>query len=160
MSGGSTTVGGPTAITQPFGPWSALPNLWIQPLATPGPANSGFAAGDYTYTLQFYLPCQPRNYAKLAIGGAIAADNNFTAYLNGNSFLSCSTGHCFGGAGTPIPVSPSVTGPFVQGLNTIKIVVHNNESYTGLAAQLTLNLTCGKECCMKLPTRDEYGSGR
>ena len=137
-------AGGPTSLTTPFAPWSALSYLWIQPQATPGPANGNFAAGNYTYTIQFHIDCDPNDYIELLVRGQISADNSFTAYLNDTGQLASCPG--------PACYSKSVSfenfaGPFQQGTNTIKIVVHNNEGYTGVAADISLSATCGAMCC-------------
>ncbi len=123
---------GPTATT--LGPWTAVSGYWVQP-KTPAssPASGSSAAGDYTYTVQVYVPCEPRNYASIAIGGSIAADNSFKAYLNGSTtpFAACAGPTSFNTPATGTAFS--LTGSLVRGINTITVVVHNNEPYTGLA---------------------------
>jgi hypothetical protein len=153
MNQAMTAFGGPSHAT--LTAWTALPGNWIEPYAAPmsggGPYDA--PAGDYTYQLKFTLACAPESYARLNISGVIAADNRFTATLNNNNLLaSCSgSGYCFQSPGTTISSPP--LSAYVQGTNTITIVVHNDGGPTGLAVQATLKAMCGKMCCQMLPTR-------
>lgn len=151
---GVPAVGGPIPAT--LSAWSGMSGYWVQPFPTGttnqyGTAWKNAAGGNYTYKIQFYLPCDPRNYASLSIGGAIAADNSFIAYLNGNNQIaSCGGNNCFQNP----TLFPAVASGFVAGLNTITVVVANGAgSYTGLAVKASLTAKCGKECCTQLRER-------
>jgi hypothetical protein len=142
---GSGVTGGPHH-TPHVTAWSAtgLMNNWIQP------SNSStaqkFIPGDYNYSVQFYLPYQPGRYKILNIIGGMAADDTFTAALNGH-MASCNSQHCYS-VSTPISANKPV---FVQGLNTVTVVVTNAilnndptiRSYSGLAVHAILTATCG-----------------
>ena len=154
--------GGPTHATHSG--WTAVTGYWIQPFTGPssdpyGTANNNARRGSYTYTIQFTLPCKPKSRRNpsgmdASITGVMAADNSFTAKLNGHQIAACgsmgTTSTCFRAPVTPI----SYSGPyFHQGVNTLTVTVFNNSGYTGMAAKLTLNLTCGKMCCKELPSK-------
>lgn len=138
-------VGGPTSAT--LTAWSVMSGYWVQPFVTGTAAWDGAAEGDYTYRIQFYLPCSPKSYTNLSLSGAIAADDSFNADLNGNPIASCG-GLCFKNV-----TSFVASGGFVSGLNTLTVVVHNQVAYTGLAIRASLSATCGRECCNELPVR-------
>lgn len=141
---------GPTHTT--LGAWTALPSNWIQP-STSGAASTNFSAGDYKYWVDFYIPCEPRNYQSIAVAGAVAGDNKVVAVsINGTTLpgVACSSSTCFNtpSMGTPFTIS---AGQLKQGMNTLIVVIHNNETYTGMAVRATLRAMCGKECCRLLP---------
>ena len=153
---GTPAVGGP--IHAKLTAWTAVSAQWIQPFATStvgpyGDAWPNTAVGDYTYTIQFNLPCDPASYTHLGIVGSIAADNSFRAYLNGTSNLiaSCATGNCFKSPDGPKHIV-TTTSMFKRGLNTITVVIHNDGNYTGLAVKAGLTARCGKTCVPHLPT--------
>ncbi len=151
---GPAPAAGPTLLTQPF--WNGgLQAYWVQPSATSTTAQS-FPAGDYTYRIQFVVPCEPANYSSLSLTGAIGADNSFKAFLNGSAtpFANCPGPTCFAG-----PTNfASIAGSLVQGVNTITVVVHNDETYTGLAFKATLVARCGWRCCVTLPVAVRQGT--
>ena len=132
-----------------LGDWTALPNNWIQPSTSASPVH--FPAGDYTYLIRFYIPCDPKNYASLSLTGAIAADNSFRAFANGSvvPFASCAGPQCYNAPANPTAFG-NIAGLLVRGVNTIQIVVHNNEQQSGLAVSATLTARCGVECCLLL----------
>ena len=153
-----TGLGGPTHATHSG--WTAVSGYWIQPFSAPssnqyGTANQYARGGTYTYTLHFNLPCMPSSYGALVLGGTLAADNSFTAYLNGisasNAIASCGGTTCFQNSGTSVNFSTG--SKFRQGDNTLYVVVKNADMYTGMAAKLTLRIRCGKMCCRELPRR-------
>lgn len=139
---------GPHHMSNPPSNYMNLPN-WIQPSATP--ATGQFPdQTDYTYTLRFHLPCDPRRYRDLSIQGRYAADNWVTEVKlngqNGNpSVSSCTDANleCFDAA-----TSFAITSGFVQGLNTLTIRVRNfhPNSPSALAVSAGLRGLCGGEC--------------
>lgn len=148
-------AGGPTHTT--LSAWTALPSNWIQPTsAASNTADSGLAAGDYTYSVQFVIPCDPRNYQSIAVAGTIAADNRLMSLsINGNAVagVACSSiNTCFNTppGGTPFTIP---AGQLRPGVNTMTVVVRNDGSYTGVAVRATLRAVCGKECCRPLPPK-------
>lgn len=138
--------------------WTALPNNWVQPSA-PSATAANEPAGKYTYTIRFYIPCEPKNYASIGLDGQVAADNEIlSASVNGVDIpgASCSGngGYCFRPPYGPIHIAAS---NFVRGVNTLAVVVNNDGGPSGMAAIIRLNARCGKECCMLLEKmrRDE-----
>lgn len=151
---GPAPAAGPTLLTEPF--WDdGLEPYWVQPSATSTTAQP-FPPGDYAYTIRFVIPCEPANYSSLSLSGVVGADNSFDAYLNGSStpFSSCPGSMCF----NVVTNFANIGGSLVQGANTIKVVVHNDGSYTGLAFKATLTARCGWRCCMMLPVKIKGGA--
>lgn len=142
---------GPTQIT--FVAWTALPNDWIQPRSSTELQNVD--AGDYTYLIRFYIPCNPQNYRGLSLTGSIAADNSFKAYVNGitTPFAVCGGSYCFNAPANPTAFA-NIANMLVRGVNTIQIVVHNDGAVSGLAMSAMLRASCGRECCQLLQNPD------
>jgi len=153
-------VSGPTGFLAPghttLSAWTALPNNWVQPSAPSATAERRQPVGDYTYSLQFFLPCDPTNYRFVDLSGNVAADNEITSVsANGNPSVASCAGTCFN---TPIGGTPFAI-PTVQlhsGLNTLQIVVHNDSSYTGISVVAHLTVRCGRYCCRTLPLKKFY----
>ncbi|MBS0456626.1 MAG: hypothetical protein JSS44_04760 [Proteobacteria bacterium] len=151
-------LGGPTSVTASA--WSANANDWIQPFSSTS-VNGTAATGTYTYTLVFNLPCAPSSYQTLSLVGSIAADNTFTADLNGQPIASCSNPSTCVSTATAVTTQP---GWFRQGQNVLTVAVKNwptsadpkNGGSTGLAGSLYLRVQCGKMCCKDLPSRGDY----
>lgn len=148
-------LGGPTAVT--YGSWPANNGYWIQPFSS-SQVNGSALSGTYTYTLAFDLPCMPESYANLSISGTMAADNTFQASLNGHTIAACTNPSTCMTAATTVSTQPSW---FQQGQNVVTVTVVNTPFsknprtglMTGLGAKMTLNVQCGKMCCMPLPRR-------
>jgi hypothetical protein len=153
----TVTPGGPNAFKTNLGAWTALPGNWVQPTqsATPDPHA---AAGLYTYTRRFNLPCSPESYQKgtLSLTGRFAADNSVLppgVQLNGHPAIgtTCVLNNCFStpAGGTPF----SITNPafFVQGTNVLTVPVTNSGLYTGLSVVAKLEAMCGSECVCGCP---------
>jgi hypothetical protein len=140
-----TNAAGPTHSV--FAAWTALPSYWIQPSTSPTP--SKFQAGDYTYKIQFNIPCEPRRYSILTLSGIFAADNFAKLTVNTHPIADCPGPNCntTPAGGTAFTVSAN---QLVQGLNTMTVVVHNNEYYSGLAVKAMLSARCSV-CCVPLP---------
>lgn len=153
-------LGGPTSVSASGMGWSANVNAWIQPF-TSTQINGNAASGTYTYTLVFNLPCAPSSYQTLALVGSIAADNTFTAVLNGQPIASCSNPSTCESTATAVTTQPSW---FRQGQNVLTVAVKNwptssdpkTGGPTGLATSLYLGVQCGKMCCKDLPIRGGY----
>ena len=128
--------------------WTALPNNWVQPSAPTASATNPEPVGDYTYTLTFFIPCNNKNYKKLQIEGDASADNSILSIsANGHaSVASCVTGTCFNTLTHFVIPQADLVG----GLNTLTIVVHNDDLYSGLAVSAALSAMCGKKCCLTL----------
>lgn len=161
---GNWTVNGPSGSSGPsqttLSAWTAVSGYWMQP-GTSSAANSSFAAGTYTYTIQFYIPCDPKNYTGLSLNGKFAADNSARLKVNNGAWTQCTGGNtCFN---TPVngtgfsAIGGTGPGDLHAGPNTITVEVTNNESYTGLAVKASLTARCGKECCVQLPRRGPGG---
>ncbi len=154
-TGPGSVFGGPSHAI--YAGWTGVPANWIEPFPAPlGPPNPvgmplGAPVGNYTYKLTFTLSCAPQSYSRLDLSGVIAADNDFTATLNNMPLASCSGGYCFQSPGTTIAAPP--ISAFVQGTNTIIIVVKNAGQYTGLSVQAVLRAMCGRMCCQMLPSK-------
>lgn len=155
---GPSGTGGPVPAT--LSAWTALSAAWIQPTGPGGTLTSYgtaydyrsgvMATADFTYRISFYLPCTPSDYSALTLSGVWAADNSATsANLNGHASTSAPPPIGFT---TPTAFSFSQTN-FVQGNNTLTVVVHNVNHYTGLAVQAKVAAQCGKMCCRTLPSR-------
>lgn len=148
----SWRVSGPTGFLAPghttLSAWTALPNNWVQPSA-PSPTADQEPTGDYIYSLQIFLPCDPTNYRFVDLSGDVAADNEINSVsANGNLLVSCTT-NCF-------TTSTHFLVQLVQlhsGLNTLQIVVHNDGSFSGISVVAHLTLVCGRFCCRTLPVK-------
>jgi hypothetical protein len=125
--------------------WTALPKAWVEPIKSfNNAANATAASGDYTYTIWFKLGCPPESYSNLQIAGSFAADNSATVYLNSTLVNSCSTGLCFASA-----TAFTAPGPFVAGINSLSVVVHNDDSYTGMTIGAELRGSCIGDQCVR-----------
>jgi hypothetical protein len=148
--GGNPISGAPghTALSA----WTALPNNWIQPSASSTTANQNEPAGKYTYTIRFYIPCEPKNYTSLRLDGKAAGDDEVLSIALNNTVIpgaNCLTGYCFQSAHT-ISFGAPPPSAFVRGYNTLTVVVNNDGGPSGMAAIIRLTARCGKECCMLL----------
>jgi hypothetical protein len=117
--------------------------MWVQPAqsATATPSTAAEGKGPYTYTIWFDLPCPLDSYKNLTLGGAFAADNIGTIYLNATSLATCA--NCF----TSSPVAFTAIAGFKQGINSLSVVVDNEStSYTGIAVRAALSGTCIGAC--------------
>jgi hypothetical protein len=125
--------------------WTAQPPSWVEPIkaASNGSANSNAQSGDYTYTIWFKLNCPPESYSNLQIIGTFAADNSATVYLNAFPVKSCVGGTCF-----PSATAFTATAPF-QGTNSLSVVVHNDDLYTGMTIKAELSGSCIGNQCVK-----------
>ncbi|HEY8697847.1 MAG TPA: hypothetical protein VIM02_09530 [Rhizomicrobium sp.] len=155
----SWRVSGPTGFLAPghttLSAWTALPNNWVQPSA-PTVTAVHEPPGDYTYSLQIFLPCDPTNYRVVDLSGNIAADNEILSVsANGNPSVASCGGTCFntppGGTPFGIPIAQ-----LHSGLNTLQVVVHNEGSYSGISVVAHLTLVCGRYCCRTLPIKKFY----
>jgi hypothetical protein len=128
--------------------WTALKNNWVEP-TQPGVndvADGNAQMGTYTYAIWFDLPCPPESYSNLQLTGSVAADNEATVYLNGFAVASCTSGTCFYNS----PFSFTAFTPFLPGINSLTVVVHNDGAYTGVAVKAELAGIClGKSCVDK-----------
>src|SRR4051812_28381496 len=127
------TTGSANVVASP--PWQAIPGTkWIGP----GPGGNATNVGDYTYELTFPL-C--KDFKKPALTVTLLADNSATVFLNG-----CSLGGTVGGnTGFVSPATLASPPPscFRGGCNTLKVVVHNSSSVTGLDLKAILSAAQG-----------------
>jgi hypothetical protein len=120
-------------VISPWQTWGLLSgSSWIGPNLTAG--TEGGEPGDYIYELAFCL-CSDFSNAQLTVTGL--ADNSAKVYLNG-SLLTTFPG--FSGSGT----SASASGPFVGGINQVKVELNNIGSQTGLDLTGTVTATAGR----------------
>lgn len=168
------TVNNGNAYHTSHSAWTALPNNYIQPgggsdgsgsssaertapgAAVPITRGSAFPIGDYEYKVQFFLPCDPKQYKELFIKVAYAADNWVTSFSVGSfvataAQLCTPADHiCFQPRTSPtVPVTFTVPGANLsQGLNTMTVRVKNweDQSPTGLAVQASLYGICNGPC--------------
>jgi hypothetical protein len=136
--------GNPAYTTPPYPGWttSLLPGAkWIQPVASPTPANA-VAAGMYKYTVQFNVPkCLIPNAVRLDVKWA--ADNSGKVYLDNNStpVASCTVITCFQ---TGVAQPFSLTG-LAPGLHTLRFEVNNEGGPSGLTVSAKLTRQCQSE---------------
>jgi hypothetical protein len=137
LSTTAETVNQPSAYVTltgqfPFPPW--LPNTangqWIGPQVGGNEQND--APGLYTYTETFNLSAF--TLATVVLSGDFAADNSAEIFLNG---VDTGIGTTSLSSTTPINLSSG----FVQGLNTLSIVVTNNPGSTGNPSGLFVELS-------------------
>ena len=117
-------------------PWSLPPDPAYGPAASKWIApdylsNLCCPSGIYTYTMTFSLPAG-YNPATASISGRWASDDGATMTLNGNSVPTTPTAIW---SWTPFTIPPS--SGFVTGVNTLKIIVSNYTSWTGLRIEFT-----------------------
>jgi len=131
-------VSGPMAPVNvsPYGGWAAPigASSWVSV-----DSSRGIATGDYTYEYIF-CACKTGNSLKLAF----YADNGAKVYLNGTQIFATTGSYNF--TGTPKGGAYSGSA-FVPGTNTLRIVVHNDSSVTGLDA--VLGVTGASEGCCR-----------
>lgn len=137
--------------------WTALPLNWIQPSPPSQQANGNEPQGDYTYSLNFQIPCDPSNYSNFTLTGHVAADNEIISVsANGNSSVASCSGTCFntpvGGTAFAIPVAM-----LRGGSNTLNIVVRNDGQWSGLSVVAFIVARCGKGCCIILYPPTHHG---
>jgi len=132
-------VGGPMAPVNvsPYSGWHAPigASSWVS-------VNSsrGSLAGDYTYEYTF-CACKTGNGLNLSF----YADNGAVVFLNGTQIFATTGSYNFTGAAK----GGAYSGPaFVLGTNTLRIVVHNDGSVTGLDAVLAVK-GASDGCCRK-----------
>jgi hypothetical protein len=147
----TVSPGGPSPYHTSLGAWTALANNWVQP-AQSSTANSNAAAGTYTYTRRFNLPCSPNSYQQLQLTGRFAADNSATVSLNGHPLNTCVGPFCFNNPILGTPFTYSGTTFFNQGPNSLTVTVGNQtSSYTGLSVTAKLDAICGSDCVCGCP---------
>lgn len=119
-------------VVSPYSGWSAVPGAsWISVDTNRGSARG---AGDYVYEYSFCL-CALAKGTNLTL--AFLADNGAIVKVNNHQIFATTGNSNFSGA----PRSATYSGiPYwnIPGTNTIQIVVHNEDSVTGLAAVLTV----------------------
>jgi hypothetical protein len=131
---GVSTPRAPTVVS-PYSGWAAPigSSKWVS--VDP---SRGSAAGDYTYEYTF-CACKPDNSLRLGF----YADNGAKVFLNSTQIFATSGSYNFTGA----PKGGPYSGPaFVAGTNTLRIIVHNDGSVTGLDAVLSV-MGAGAGCC-------------
>ena len=143
-------VSGP-GVTSPRVPVNVTPySGWAGPVAGSSwvsvDANRGNTAGYYTYEYTF---CVCRE--KPALYLSFYADNGATVSLNGTQIYATAGAYNFGGVPKGPPTLNPYTGPaLVPGTNTLRIVVWNQGSVTGLDAVLKVTGARGG-CCGRQP---------
>ena len=140
-------VSGP-GVTGPRVPVNVTPySGWAGPIAGSSwvsvDANRGNTPGDYTYEYTF---CVCREKPKPVLDLSFYADNGATVYLNTTQIFATAGNHNFSGLAR---VVPAYSGPaLVLGTNTLRIVVWNESSVTGLDAVLKVTGARGG-CCSR-----------
>ena len=128
-------TGSANVTTSPSSAWYTITGTkWVGP----GPGGTATNVGDYTYELQFSL-C--KNFKSPTLTVTLVADNSATVFLNG-----CSLGGTVGGnSGFATPTTLPTPPPscFQAGCNTLKVVVHNSGSVTGLDLKAVLSAAQG-----------------
>jgi hypothetical protein len=136
VSGGGTA---PAAYsTNKVAPWvtPSGTSQWIQP-ATGGTASSNFPPNTtYTYTTKFVVSPLMAILGGVTVQGTYSADNSAVVKLNGQQVASCTIATCFQTA------HPFTATNIVAGLNTLEIVVTNNEGYTGALVNASVVSKC------------------
>lgn len=123
--------GGNAYVTPPVSSWTVMPPAqWIQPVASPTPAN--VPPGVYKYTIAFNVPTCGLGHVQLT--GALAADNDATAILDSSPIASCS--NCFG---APVPFNVPVT---TAAAHLLEIDVTNHNGYSGLIVNAQVRQIC------------------
>ncbi len=117
-------------------PWSLAPDPAYGPAASkwiaPNYSNNFCCpAGNYTYTLNFNLPVS-FNPATATISGRWAADNGVTMKLNGVLVPTTPTAIW---SWTSFTIPPSAG--FVTGANSLKFIVTNWDTWTGMRVEFT-----------------------
>lgn len=137
-----TVNGGSVYTTSPHAAWTTSltpPAKWIQPVASPTPAD--IPPGIYVYQVQFKIPeCTIHSDVRLDIKWA--ADNSGKVFLDNNAtpVASCTSQTCYQtgvaqGFGLPI---------LGVGLHTLKFEVTNNEGPSGLIVDMKLTRHCAR----------------
>jgi hypothetical protein len=131
--GNWTVNGGSAYVTPPVSAWtvSMPPAQWIQPVAFPTPAPN-VPAGLYRYTISFNVPSCVMGHVEL--NGALAADNDATAFLDTTPLTACS--NCFG---SPVPFNVTTVLP---GPHVLEVDVSNTSGYSGLIANAQVRRIC------------------
>jgi hypothetical protein len=116
----------PAVTITPYVSWHAPlgTSHWIANVA------NAYAPGYYTYVYRFCLCAQPKGLRQSAttMFVSILADNEFKAYVNSTGPFLQGGGYSFQNPTSGSPPSNA----FLSGWNTLKIVVHNDSSVTGL----------------------------
>lgn len=126
---------------------------WLQPSSSGSP-DSAALPGTYIYSLQFCLEELGNKYCCVRLRGKFSADNSGILKLNGGTIVQCLGPTCFKGW-----VPFNVTTGFVSGINTLEVEVQNDELWTGVVVEATLEARCCK--CKKkgnLPTTADNDS--
>lgn len=145
---GWTLVSGPgggypitPAVVSAYSGWATLSGAsWISVDANRG---SQRGAGDYVYEYHFCLCAGAKG---MNLSGSFLADNGATVYLN-TTQVAVTAGNKNFLSPPKVVSNPPSTAWILGGTNTIKIVVHNESSVTGLAASLTVRADNGT--CLK-----------
>ena len=135
LTGGSCSWQ-PSPSCYRYVPWSLPPDPASGPAASKWIApdylsNLCCPSGLYTYTMTFTLPAG-FNPATASISGRWASDDGATMTLNGNSVPTTPTAIW---SWTPFTIPPS--SGFVTGVNTLKFIISNYTSWTGLRIEFT-----------------------
>lgn len=142
-SPGWTLVSGP-GITTPIAPtvvsaypgWGTVPGAsWIS--VDP---SRGSKPGDYVYEYSFCL-CATAKAPALYL--SFLADNRATVSLNGKQIHATTGNGNFKAPPKTITYSGSLSDWIIPGKNTLRIVVRNDSSVTGLSASLKLTASAG-----------------
>jgi hypothetical protein len=113
-------------VVSPYSGWQTLPgSSWISV-----DANRGSLGGNYSYDFPFCV-CKD---GKHVLNLSLYADNGATVLLNGNQIFATTGVYNFTGAPKVVNYSWA-SGP---GTNTLRVVVNNQSSVTGLDAVLQI----------------------
>jgi hypothetical protein len=132
---GITTPIAPTVVSA-FAGWGTVPGAsWIS--VNP---SRGSVAGDYVYEYSFCL-CATATAPSLSL--SFLADNGARVLLNGRQIYATTGDGNFKAPPKTITYSGSASDWVIPGTNTLRIVVHNDSSVTGLSASLKVTAPGG-----------------
>jgi hypothetical protein len=142
-SAGWTLVSGPgittpiaPAVVSPFPGWGTVPGAsWIS--VDP---SRGSKPGDYVYEYSFCL-CATAKTPSLSL--SFLADNGATVSLNGKQIHATTGNSNFKAPPKTFTYSGSASDWIIPGTNTLRIVIRNDSSVTGLSASLKLTAAAG-----------------
>jgi len=141
FSSPGVTVPKPAVLSNVTPGWSTLPNSkWVSV-----DSNGGYLPGPYTYEFTFCV-CQLPGAAWTL---SYFADNGAQVWMNGTLISAAGIAGPKGFTGTPGGIVNSTLG-LVSGTNTLKIVVNNIDSVTGLDAVLRVIGATSGPCCPNL----------
>jgi len=132
---GITTPVAPTVVSA-FPGWGTVPGAsWISV-----DSSRGSKQGDYVYEYSFCL-CATAKVPTLSL--SFLADNGATVLLNGKQIHATTGNGNFKAPPKTVTYSGSVSDWIIPGMNTLRIVVRNDSSVTGLSASLRLTAAAG-----------------